>query len=121
MEGMIVGEAQPSRHAQSEQYEALRQAMRSYLPHALAWTPLEWEPSLEVTLPRGFDACELLGWSENEGVAFTLGQDDVVHLNFSHLEPAKIQQGIRRLGKVFVDYIHLAWTYSGATNYFLGP
>ena len=121
MEGMIVGEAQPSRHAQSKQYQALRQAMRSYFPHAIAWTPLEGEPSLEVTLPRGFDAYELLGWSEREGVAFTLGQDDVIYLNFSHLKPAKIRRVVRRLSKVFVDYIHLVWTHSGATNYFLGP
>jgi len=121
MEGMVLEGAQPCRHAQSEQYEALCQAMRSYFPHMIVWTPSEGEPSLEVILPRGLNAYELLGWSEGEGVALTLSQDDAIRLNFSYLEPAKIQQVVKRLGKALVDYIHLAWTHGGATNCFLGP
>jgi len=110
------------RPARPEQREALFRAIRMHFPHIIAWVHRSQESALEVTLPHGLSARQLLDWSEREKVTFSPEPGNVMRLHFSHLEPDQIEEGVKRLGRAFTHYLHLATTVSGAaSSYFQGP
>lgn len=118
----FVKEGQPDRPAQPEQCEALLCAIRRHFPHTITWAQPQESAFLEVVLPKEMSARQFLSWSEGEKVTFSLEQDNKVHLHFHHLEPTQIEEGLRRLGRVFTHYLHLAITNNRAMrSYFLGP
>ena len=96
--------------------------MQKYFPPNVRWTKPKGGLFLWVTLPAGMDTAKLLQQAVTDQVAFVPGlpfypaeqapslatQDDKplplghnsMRLNFSNASPAKIEQGIRRLGRV---------------------
>jgi len=117
-----------------EQLEAIFQALRRHLPYGVSWGPLSEDASLKVTLPEGVSARELSEWARQEKVIFSFdpgvkgqtqergveGARDAMHLYWSHLEQAEVEEGIRRLGKLIARYMDQADGFGNAPR-FIGP
>lgn len=112
---------------QEEQRDAILRAARRHLPHVVAWTYPWGNAPFWVILPLGIDPEELLRLSQQEGVTFTPGptahnERHTAILYFSHLEPSEIEEGIRRLGRLIVQYMDCASRVSGTpSSHFIGP
>jgi len=73
-----------------------------------------------VTLPEGIDATELLRAASEQHVAFVPGESffpnggmrNTLRLNYSHDEPERIHEGIRRLASVLQRFVG-AKVYAG--------
>jgi 2-aminoadipate transaminase len=91
-----------------ERRDAMFAALRKYFPASAHWTTPQGGLFLWVTLPECLDATVLLQAAIAENVAFVPGvsffADGSGHhtfrLNFSNATPARIEEGIRRLGSV---------------------
>jgi 2-aminoadipate transaminase len=91
-----------------ERRDAMLTALRKYFPASVHWTMPQGGLFLWVTLPESLDAAVILQAAIAENVAFVPGvsffADGSGHhtfrLNFSNATPAKIEQGIQRLGSV---------------------
>ncbi|GCE22466.1 hypothetical protein KDK_62660 [Dictyobacter kobayashii] len=93
-----------------EQYrtrlDAMLAALTRFFPASTHWTQPDGGLFLWVTLPEGIDARELLQRAIAEKVAFVPGTafhangggENTLRLNFSNASPARIQEGIARLG-----------------------
>lgn len=116
------------------QLEVVFQALRRHFPHGVSWEPPLEDASLKVTLPEGVSARELSEWARQEKVIFSFdpevksqvqergveGARDAMHLYWSHLEQAEVEEGIRRLGKLIVRYMDQADGFGNAPR-FIGP
>jgi DNA-binding transcriptional MocR family regulator len=89
--------------------DAMLQALRDHMPHGVEWTRPEGGMFVWVTLPAAIDGAELLGRAVAEArVAFVPGAgfypdrtgENHIRLSFSLNEPAKIADGIKRLGNL---------------------
>jgi 2-aminoadipate transaminase len=88
--------------------DAMLAAMKLYFPLEVQWPHPAGGLFLWVTLPAGIDARELLHLSLVERVAFVPGShffpdaplNNTLRLNFSNVEPDRIEEGIRRLAFV---------------------
>jgi DNA-binding transcriptional MocR family regulator len=88
-------------------------AMAEHFPAGIHWTHPVGGLFLWVTLPEGIDAAELLPVVLAAKVAFVPGAPmfpngggkNTLRLNFSNAAPAKIQEGIARLGRVLQHMI----------------
>ena len=91
-----------------ERRDAMLAALQKYVPAAVHWTTPQGGLFLWVTLPEPMDATEILQAAIAENVAFVPGASffadgsgrNTFRLNFSNAEPARIDEGIRRLGIV---------------------
>jgi 2-aminoadipate transaminase len=91
-----------------ERRDAMVAALRRYVPTDVHWTTPQGGLFLWVTLPEPLDAAALLQAAIAEHVAFVPGAaffadgtgQHTFRLNFSNASPARIQEGIRRLGTV---------------------
>jgi 2-aminoadipate transaminase len=96
-----------------ELYGARRNAMlgalERHFPEGVRWTKPQGGLFLWITLPEGFDSARLLKEAlEREKVAFVPGGsffprgggERTCRLNFSYAGPDRIDEGIRRLGRV---------------------
>jgi len=118
-----------------EQLEVVFQALRRHFPHEVSWGPPSEDTSLRVTLPEGVSARELSEWARQEKVIFSFdpepkgqahehgveGAREAMHLYWSHLEQAEVEEGIRRLGKLIVRYMDRADGFGSAPRCFIGP
>ncbi|HID63065.1 MAG TPA: hypothetical protein EYP49_10040 [Anaerolineae bacterium] len=118
-----------------EQLEVVFQALRRHFPHEVSWGPPTEDAPLRVTLPEGVSARELSEWARQEKVIFSFDPDskaqahergvegarDAMHLYWSHLERAEVEEGIRRLGKLIVRYMDLAARFGSSPHCFIGP
>ena len=85
-------------------------ALRDHFPPEVRWNHPTSGMFIWAELPPGLDAAELLRAAvETEGVAFSpgaifygddAGGDRCMRLNFTSLSPERIEEGIRRLGRV---------------------
>lgn len=81
-------------------------ALEKNLPDGCEWTRPEGGLFLWVRLPERIDSMELLRASMRRKVAFVPGQPfwvgppvrNTLRLNFSNSTPARIEEGVRRLG-----------------------
>ncbi|WP_163866926.1 PLP-dependent aminotransferase family protein [Myxococcus eversor] len=91
--------------------DTLLRALEEHLPEGASWTKPTSGMFVWVELPERFDTTVLLARAlETQQVAFLPGQAFAVsggrsashglRLNFSHCEPARIQEAVRRLGTV---------------------
>lgn len=82
-------------------------ALERELPATLSWTRPDGGMFLWLTLPATLDAAALLERAVVRRVAFVPGAPfhprgggaNTLRLNFSHSDPARISEGVRRLGE----------------------
>jgi hypothetical protein len=103
---------------------SMETAMRKALPHVVCWETLrEGEPAV-VYLPSGMRTDDLVPIARREMV--DVGTDyagrNVLKLHFEHMEPSEVEEGIERLGRAIVTYLHYAHRHSGVDPLlFVGP
>jgi 2-aminoadipate transaminase len=91
-----------------ERRDAMLAALNRYFPATVRWTKPQGGLFLWVTLPEPWDAALVLQTAIAENIAFVPGTaffadgsgHNTFRLNFSNATPAKIEEGIRRLGSV---------------------
>jgi len=101
-----------------ERRDVMLEALAQNFPPEVQWTHPQGGLFLWVTLPEGVDANELFHEALKQNVAFVPGdsffapnensQEGRRHLrlNFSHAQPEKIREGIRRLGAAIKTHFH---------------
>lgn len=123
----FVNESHTPSVTREEQHDAIFRAARRHFPHLVTWGTPRGNAALWVILPLEIDAGELLRLSRQEGVTFTPGpvagdERNTAILHFSHLEPGEIEEGIRRLGGLIVEYMDLVSRINGtSSSHFIGP
>jgi 2-aminoadipate transaminase len=88
--------------------DAMLEAMAASFPAEVTWTRPSGGLFLWVRFPEGVDAAEVLREAIKQKVAFVVGSAfhadgsgrNTARLNFSNSDPAKIHEGITRLGAV---------------------
>lgn len=88
--------------------DTMFEALEKYFPPGVHWTHPKGGLFLWVTLPREFDAIDLMAKAIEHKVAFVPGcafypdgnGHNTFRLNFSNAQPEEIQIGIRRLAEV---------------------
>jgi 2-aminoadipate transaminase len=95
-----------------EQYglrrDAMLEALEKYFPKGATWTTPEGGFFLWVTLPKHINAGQLLPAALAQHVAFVPGEEFHLHgegkntmrLNFTNASPARIEEGIKKLGRL---------------------
>jgi 2-aminoadipate transaminase len=88
--------------------DAMLEALEKYFPKRATWTKPEGGIFLWVTLPKRIDASQLLPAALQQRVAFVPGEEfhlnsegkNTMRLNFSNAPPARIEEGIKKLGRL---------------------
>ncbi len=86
-------------------------AMDRYFPPTIRWVPPEGGMFVWCTLAKGMSAGRLFKKAIEANVAYVTGSvfhangggDQTLRLNFTNSTPEQIEEGIRRLGKVFSE------------------
>jgi 2-aminoadipate transaminase len=86
-------------------------AMDRYFPPVIRWVPPEGGMFVWCTLPKGMSASRLFKKAVQANVAYVTGNvfhadgggDETLRLNFTNSTPDRIEEGIKRLGKVFSE------------------
>ena len=84
-------------------------AMDRYFPSPIRWIPPEGGMFVWCTLPKGLSSTTLFKAAVKAGVAYVTGSvfhangggEETLRLNFTNSTPEQIEEGIKRLGKVF--------------------
>jgi 2-aminoadipate transaminase len=92
-----------------ERATQMLQAMERYFPSTVEWVRPEGGMFIWCRLKGGLSATKLFKEAIRQKVAFVSGTvfhangggDDTLRLNFTNSTPTQIQEGIRRLGRVF--------------------
>lgn len=85
--------------------DLMLECLEKYMPENVRWTKPEGGLFLFVQLPEGYDTKELFKMAIDQNVAFVIGEaffcDDsgknTMRLNFSFMDDANIDEGIKRL------------------------
>lgn len=96
------------REVYRERRNVMLQAMEENFPKAVHWTRPQGGLFLWATLPEGMKSADVLQDAVAEKVAFVPGSpffskgggENTMRLNFSNAPPAKIREGMARLGRV---------------------
>ena len=96
-----------------DQLTALVGAVERSMPHSVRWTRPRAGGSMWLTLPEGCSAETLLTRSLDKGISFIPGRafavtdrhDRSFRLAIGTMPPAKIMEGVKRLGSVVAQYI----------------
>jgi len=96
------------REVYRERRNVMLQAMEDNFPKAVQWTRPQGGLFLWATLPEGMKSADVLQDAVAEKVAFVPGSpffskgggENTMRLNFSNAPPAKIREGMARLGRV---------------------
>jgi 2-aminoadipate transaminase len=107
-EGFLDRHVRFIRTVYRERRDAMLDALQKYFPSDVHWTTPQGGLFLWVTLPEPVDAAEILKSAIAENVAFVPGSaffadgsgHNTFRLNFSNASPARIKEGVRRLGTV---------------------
>jgi Transcriptional regulators containing a DNA-binding HTH domain and an aminotransferase domain (MocR family) and their eukaryotic orthologs len=105
----FIDEHVPSiRRVYRERRDAMLTAMKEHFPKGVTWTHPEGGMFLWVRLPEDIDATSLLKEAIDHQVVFVPGEPffpnggghNMMRLNYSHDDPARIREGIERLAQV---------------------
>jgi 2-aminoadipate transaminase len=96
------------REVYRERRNVMLQSMQENFPTAVEWTRPQGGLFLWATLPEGMKSADVLEDAVKEKVAFVPGSpffskgggENTMRLNFSNATPAKIREGMARLGRV---------------------
>jgi 2-aminoadipate transaminase len=108
-DGFLDRHARRIREVYGGRRNAMLQALERHFPEGVRWTKPKGGLFLWITLPEGLDSTALLREAlDREKVAFVPGVsffpngggERTCRLNFSYCDPATIEEGIRRLGRV---------------------
>jgi 2-aminoadipate transaminase len=99
----------------SKRRQVMIESLRKYCPEYVKWTKAEGGLFLWVILPEKVSATELLPKAVEKKVAYVPGKpfyvhedkDNTLRLNFSNATPEKIEEGIKRLAKVFEENVKM--------------
>jgi 2-aminoadipate transaminase len=105
-EGFLDRHVRYIRTVYRERRDAMIAALQRYSPPGVHWTTPQGGLFLWVTLPEPMDATDILQAAIAEHVAFVPGSAffadgsgrNTFRLNFSNASPARIKEGVRRLG-----------------------
>ena len=86
------------------------ECLDKYMPERVKWTRPDGGLFLFVTLPEGYDTTELFKMAIDQNVAFVIGEafhcdnsgKNTMRLNFSFMDDANIEEGIKRLAAAIV-------------------
>jgi 2-aminoadipate transaminase len=106
--GVIENHLPRLRAAYRERRDTMLVALERHFPSGAQWTRPAGGMFLKVTLPGDIKATDLLSAALANQVAFVPGNDfhldetgqHTLRLNFSNASPERIEEGIRRLGKI---------------------
>jgi 2-aminoadipate transaminase len=92
----------------ADQCEAMLSAMTEFFPTSITWTRPEGGMFIWVTLPKHIDSMKLLDEAIAQHVAFVPGapfyanapEKNTLRLSFVTVPPAKIREGVEKLGKL---------------------
>jgi 2-aminoadipate transaminase len=95
------------------QRDCMVSMIKEYFPPEVKYTQPEGGMFLWVTLPEGMSSMELFELAMKEKVAFVPGkafyaddpEDNTLRMNFSNSDKEKIEEGIKRLGKVIGELL----------------
>ena len=98
------------RAAYGRQRDVMLDMIERYCPPEVESTRPEGGMFLWMTLPEGLSSMDLFEAAIQENVAFVPGMpfyvdgggEDTIRLNFSNTDPARIEEGIRRLGRAMM-------------------
>ena len=90
---------------------AMLAAMDRYFPSSVRWVPPEGGMFVWCMLPKGMSAGKVFKKAIDANVAFVVGNvfhangggEETLRLNFTNSSPEQIEEGIKRLGKVFSE------------------
>jgi 2-aminoadipate transaminase len=107
-DGFLEHHVRLIRRVYHERRDMMLAAMERYFPAGVRWTRPKGGLFLWVVLPQALDAAALLKKAVDSKVAFVPGTafypdgsgHNTLRLNFSSSQPAQIETGIRRLGRV---------------------
>ncbi|MCX6027200.1 MAG: PLP-dependent aminotransferase family protein [Chloroflexi bacterium] len=107
-EGFLDRHVRLIREVYRERRNVMLQAMEETFPQAVQWTRPQGGLFLWATLPEGMKSADVLQDAIAEKVAFVPGSpffskgggENTMRLNFSNATPAKIREGMARLGRV---------------------
>ena len=106
--------------AGSERLRAAIAACDRYLPEGTVFTRPQGGMNLWVRLPEPLDAGELLARAEREGVTYLPGkffgiamaESGSLRISFAGLEPARIEAGLAKLGRIFTEELERTRDFS---------
>jgi 2-aminoadipate transaminase len=110
-EGFLKNHVRKIRQVYRERRDVMIEAMERYFPKGIRWTEPQGGLFLWVTLPEEMDSERILPRAIENSVAYVPGHvfypdgrgRNAMRFNFSNAQPAQIELGIRRLGKVFAE------------------
>jgi 2-aminoadipate transaminase len=93
--------------------DAMLSAMASHFPPGITWTRPAGGLFIWATLPESMDTAAILPAALADRVAFVPGvaffsdasKKNTMRLNFTHASPERIEEGIRRLGRVLTRFL----------------
>jgi 2-aminoadipate transaminase len=111
--GCVAGGLPELKRAYRARRDAMLEGLQNYFPAGTRWTRPEGGMFLMVTLPKDLDAGELLGAAIEQRVAFVPGEEfhlngegrNTMRLNFSNCGPERIEEGMRRLGRLGTERV----------------
>ena len=112
-EGNLDRHIQEIKAAYSERRDVMIEALKEHFPESVKWIEPEGGLFLWVELPQEVSATALLDEAVKQKVAYVPGKpfypyedkDNTLRLNFSNANPELIQEGIKRLGRVFRENV----------------
>ncbi|MDH4222922.1 MAG: PLP-dependent aminotransferase family protein, partial [candidate division Zixibacteria bacterium] len=111
--GLLDEHIEKIKKSYASRMEAMLQALKKYFPQEITWTSPEGGLFLWVELPEGDSATALFDKAVQEKVAFVPGKffsateakDNTLRLCFCTMAEDIIEEGIKRLSKVFKENI----------------
>lgn len=107
-DGFLTEHIPTIRKLYADQCNAMLQALTEFFPSSATWTKPEGGMFIWVTLPKHINSMELLDEAIEQLVAFVPGapfyantpENNTLRLSFVTVPPAKIREGVERLGKL---------------------
>ena len=107
-DGFLTEHIPTIRKLYADQCQAMLDALTEFFPSSVTWTRPEGGMFIWVTLPKHIDSMKLLDESIEQLVAFVPGapfyanepEQNTLRLSFVTVPPAKIREGVEKLGKL---------------------
>ena len=107
-DGFLTQHIPTIRKLYADQCQAMLNALTEFFPSSVTWTKPEGGMFIWVTLPKHIDSSKLLDESIEQLVAFVPGapfyantpEQNTLRLSFVTVPPAKIREGVERLGRL---------------------